>query len=182
MPRQPYSQPPVRQLMIKILSVSFALSVATFLLILASPVVVSEGGQRLGPSPYAERIDELYERMEGAGNSPYSQEWQELKELIQKNNDWFEERRGERGSAPSLGYFDVLQEISSAITFILILVWGGGFLLTYRILDEHWSLLVLVFPSLMFALRILSFQAFISIVLSVLVVYSVKTLRKRGRA
>ncbi len=182
MPRLPYSQPSVRQLMIKILSVSFALSVATFLLMFASPVVVSEGGQRLGPSPYAERIDELYERMEGAGNSPYSQEWQELKELIQKNNDWFDERSRELNSAPSLDYFDVLQEISSAITFILILVWGGGFLLTYRILDEHWSLLVLVFPSLMFALRILSFQAFISIVLSVLVVYSVKTLRKRGEA
>lgn len=168
--------------MIKILSVSFALSVATFLLILASPVIVSEGGQRLGPSPYAERIDELYESMKGAGNSPYSQEWQELKELNQKNNDWFEERRGERGGAPSLGYFDVLQEISSAITFVLILVWGVGYLLTYRFFDRYWSLLILVFPSLMFALRILSFQAFVSIVLSVLVVYSVKTLRKRGGA
>jgi len=168
--------------MIKILSVSFALSVATFLLILASPVIVSEGGQRLGPSPYAERIDELYESMKGAGSSPYSQEWQELKELNQKNNDWFEERRGERGGAPSLGYFDVLQEISSAITFILILVWGVGYLLTYRFFDGYWSLLILVFPSLMFALRILSFQAFVSIVLSVLVVYSVKTLRKRGGA
>ncbi|ODM29850.1 hypothetical protein A6779_12040 [Marinobacter adhaerens] len=168
--------------MIKILSVSFALSVATFLLIIASPVVVSEGGKRLGPSPYAERIDDLYESMKGADISPYSQEWQELKELNQKNNDWFEERSREQNSAPSLDYFGVLQEISSAITFILIVVWGGGFLLTYRILDEHWSLLVLVFPSLMFALRILSFQAFISIVLSVLVVYSIKTLRKRGGA
>ena len=165
--------------MIKILSVSFSLSVATYLLILASPVIVSEGGQRLGPSPYAERIDELYESMKGAGNSPYSREWQELKELNQKNNDWFEVRRGERGGAPGLGYFDVLQEISSAITLILILFWGIGYLLTYRFFDGYWSLLILVFPSLMFALRILSFQAFVSIVLSVLIVYSVKTLRKR---
>jgi hypothetical protein len=168
-------------IMIKILSFSFILAVLSFVLIFVVPSSVTESGQRLGPSPYAEQIDELSKNMD-RGISPHSEKWQEYKELVRKNNEWFEERRGKTEGAPSLDYFDVLQEMSSSISGLLLVVWVGGFLLAFRFLDSYRSPLVLAFPVIMVSLKLISFETFFLIVASVLFLYAVFILWKTQRA
>lgn len=79
-------------LMISVLIKSVLVFLISIVLILFLPFDIISTVKEIGPSPYRDRINELYE-ITGKGLHPSAPEFGELDLLVENNNIWHEQRR-----------------------------------------------------------------------------------------
>jgi len=151
-----------------VLGFSILASLISLVAIVSIPIIVSVDSGHVGPSPYHQEIEDLYEQTR-RGLPSSAPEWARLDELIAKNNIWFEKRLQVPRS--SIGPLGVLELKSSKLSPILAVVWGGAFLIATRRGVQQTSLLMLAFPLVLYSVNLYSTLAAIVAVGSIIAVY-----------
>lgn len=154
--------------MIRALIYSIMISVLSIILliILPSSFVKNEAVS----SPYLESIEELY-KITDKGLHPSAPEWMELEILIQKNNNWFYERRKNNDFFKQKSLNDLISQRSESLFSILFFIWSATFYLFFRNENNYISLLYLSSPTCLTILGVFSIVSLYSIVFGVLTVF-----------
>ena len=100
-------------------------SLLTTAVLIFFPVNVSVQGDNVGPSPYRQEIDELYE-ITSRGLPPDSPEWARLEVLRLKNNEWFE---AEASSQNHGGIVEYMKAKFLKLSPLLVVIWGLCFVI-----------------------------------------------------
>ena len=92
------------------------------------PIDVTVQGDKIGPSPYRNEIDELYE-ITSQGLPADAPEWARLDVLREKNNIWFE-TEGSRHN--DVGVREYLTLKSLKLSPLLVVIWLLSFIVLAR--------------------------------------------------
>lgn len=113
--------------MIRILLKSALTLLISIFIVLLLPFDIISTVNDIGPSPYRDRINELYE-ITGKGLHPSAPELGELDLLVEKNNIWHEQRR----SSEPKGFLNAISIKSTSISPILAFLWAFSFYVIFR--------------------------------------------------
>ena len=160
-----------RNTVFPVLGLSILASLVSLVAIVSIPMVVSLDSGRIGPSPYHQEIEDLYEKT-SKGLPPSAPEWAQLDEAITENNMWFEQRLQTPQSG--IGPLGVLELKSSKLAPFLAVIWAGPFLIATRRGVKPTALLMLAFPLVLYSLNLYSVLAAIVAAVSIVVVYFVR--------
>ena len=108
----------------QVLNAAVLASVFTAILLVALLESISVS-DRIGPSPYRQELDELYE-ITSRGLPPDSPEWEKLEDLRLKNEQWFEGEINTQSDGSIVEYFKAK---SLKLSPLLAAIWGLSFVL-----------------------------------------------------
>lgn len=163
--------------MLRILSFSLVMSLASLMIVLVAPITLTEDGPRVGSSPYRKQLDALHLKAE-KGMHPSAPEWKQIEELSQRNNAWFDEVQSRNLPSGSLSALAVWKMKSSKLAPGLMLFWGVCFYFFIRKKSHISTISVLVFPVMLTAFQLLSLLSLLLISLAVCGVYFYLSVKK----
>ena len=160
--------------MFRTLMQSTLIFVISVFLILLVPIDIIATKSNSGPSPYRERINELYE-ITAKGLHPSAPEFGELDLLVEKNNIWHEQKKSN-----SEGFINAVNIKSTSISPILALLWAFSYYVFFRKIVSNKSIVFLSAPAFFTIYGGFSLLAFSLILFGVLVSFIlIKLTRKR---
>jgi len=112
----------------QVLNAAVLASVFTAILLVLLPASISVKGDRIGPSPYSQELDELYE-ITSRGLPADSPEWEKLEALRLKNEQWFEKEINGQSDGSIAEYFIAK---SVKLSPLLVVIWGSSFVFLFK--------------------------------------------------
>ena len=151
---------------------SLLASVISILIIFAYPGSVSVPGTRIGPSPYMAELNQLHEQTKGGlnGESPV---WDRIDVLRKKNKEWFAEKE-KLQKEPKIvaeAFSEFITIKSSKAAPILAILWALSFFFMAKNNVKNMHLLMVAFPTALFATKFFSFFAWVLVTLAILAVF-----------
>ncbi|MCV2404088.1 hypothetical protein OFY17_14575 [Marinomonas sp. C2222] len=153
--------------MVKVLFLTLLLSVLSITVIAFTPASLEKN---IGPSPYRAQLDELHAKT-SKGLPIDAPEWNLSRELIQKNNAWFEKQTRPTLKEGGSAVFEAFRNKSDSATLFLMVIWGLGFYYILKSIKLKSALLVLIFPTVLFSFGFLSSVAIIGVFISIFCAY-----------
>lgn len=162
--------------MLRIVKVSFLISVLSLVLVLFFPIGVTVQSGATNLSPYYLDIIKLQEKT-ALGLHSDAPEWNQLQILKHKNRMWIESKINRK--SPMGHFFDYIKVKSANLSLMLFFVWLASFYYFFRKKSSIKNLLVLTFPVVFLGLGMIMLIPFVFISSAVIGGYVLIKLKNR---
>lgn len=158
---------------------SFLVSILSLIIVFVAPIEISIRDTGKVYSPYREELDALRLKTE-KGLHPSAPEWKRFDELLEKNNQWFEEHHKEYLRNTATSAREAWKKKSDYVSPVIMLLWGILFYFFFRHQMESKALFVLTFPIILLITQLMSILEVVLISFAVLIVYFWFVLNKKN--